>query len=240
MQADKVEIWWMRLDAIASDDWQGLGAMLDDDDRQRAGRFTHDQGRRTYVAAHALARALLSSWQPRPANDWRFVIDGRGKPEVVVPAGAPRLRLNLSHTNGLVAAALCLDHDVGVDVEFLGRKADCLALGRRFFAPSECAILRAVPPHRLMETFLSLWTLKEAYVKAIGKGLAQALDRFAFTLHPPAITFVQADDDDAAHWLFRQQRVGEDHLLAVALHHPQPQKVKVSCRCVTPAEFLVI
>jgi len=239
MQADKVEIWWMRMDAIASDDWPRLDALLGDDDHLRVSRFTHDQGRQTYVAAHALARALLSSWQACPPRDWRFVIDGRGKPEVVVPAGAPRLRLNLSHTNGLVAAALCLDHDVGVDVEFLGRKADCLALGRRFFAPSECEILHAVPPHRLMETFLSLWTLKEAYVKAIGKGLAQALDRFAFTLHPPAISFAQTGDDDAEQWLFHQERVGEDHLLAVALHHPQPQKVKVSCHSVTPAELAV-
>ncbi|MGE4279630.1 MAG: 4'-phosphopantetheinyl transferase superfamily protein [Magnetospirillum sp.] len=239
MQADKVEIWWMRMDAVAFDDWQRLEALLDDDDHQRLARFNHVQGRQTYVAAHALARALLSSWQRRPPEDWRFVIDGRGKPEVVVPAGAPRLRLNLSHTNGLVAAALCLDHDVGIDVEDLGRKADCLALGKRFFAPSECALLQAVPPQRLTETFLSLWTLKEAYVKAIGKGLAQALDRFAFTLEPPAITFAQAMDDDAAHWLFHQERVGDDHVLALALHHPHPQQVAMSWRAVTPADLAV-
>lgn len=238
MPANIVAVRWLELEAVEAGQWPGLEALLDDAERARAARYHFERDRLVYIAAHALGRALLSEWAGGAPQDWRFQVVEHGKPEVVAPAGAPRLRLNLSHTRGLAAAALVEDHDVGIDVEWLDRKAPTMDLARRFFAPAECAHLEALPEGAFVEAFLAFWTLKEAYVKAIGKGLAQPLDSFAFTLDPVAIRFDAALADDPARWLFRRFQPSPSHLLALALRHPYPATVTVEARPVSAGDVL--
>ncbi|CDK97973.1 putative 4'-phosphopantetheinyl transferase [Magnetospirillum gryphiswaldense MSR-1 v2] len=237
MHKDRAEIWWMEVAAITDDQWQRMETWLDQAERDRAGRFKFASDRHTYVAAHVLGRFLLSSWQSQVMPvEWRFSLGDHGKPEVVVAEAMPRYRLNLSHTGGLAAAALTIDHPIGIDVEWLDRRPpDCLALAERFFAASECDLVRQTAPDQRMLTFLGLWTLKEAYVKAIGKGLAQPLDAFAFTLDPVAIRF--DGDDDPGRWLFRRFSPTPRHLMALALGHDQPAQVEVTARPVTFAQL---
>lgn len=224
---DTVALWWLEVDRVSAADLARLEALLDEDERDRARRFHFDHDRLSYVAAHALGRRLLSAWAGGEPSAWRFTVSKYGKPEVLSPPSAPRLRLNLSHTRGLAAAVLTEDRDVGIDVEWLDRRPADADLARRFFAPAECAQLEAVPPALADEMFLSFWTLKEAYIKAIGRGLAQPLDSFAFTLNPLAICFEAGMSDDPACWLFQRFRPTSSHLMALALHHPDPHKVKV-------------
>lgn len=238
MAADRVVVRWLALDGIAAEQWPHLEALLDEAERARAKRYAFERDRLVYIAAHALGRVLLSHWAGGAPQDWRFTLGAHGKPEVMVPSGMPRLRLNLSHTNGLAAAVLTEDHDVGIDVEWLDRRAPTMELARRFFAEAECAALAAVPEAEFVETFLAFWTLKEAYVKAIGKGLAQPLDSFAFTLKPPAIRFDDRLADDPAHWLFRRFRPGRHHLLALALRHPRPAEVAIDADAISGSELL--
>ncbi|TNC98604.1 MAG: 4'-phosphopantetheinyl transferase [Stygiobacter sp.] len=223
----------MEVAAVTDDQWQRMESWLDQAERDRAGRFKFASDRHTYVAAHALGRFLLSSWHPRmKPTEWRFGIGDHGKPEVEVAAAMPRYRLNLSHTGGLAAAALTIDHPIGIDVEWLDRRPpDCLALAERFFAASECELVRQTAPDRRMSVFLGLWTLKEAYVKAIGKGLAQPLDSFAFTLDPVAVRF--DGDDDPGRWLFRRFAPTARHLMALAVGHEQAVPVEITARPVT-------
>ena len=75
-------------------------------------------------------------------------------------------------------------HDaVGVDVEHEGRIVAALDLARRFFTPREAAELSSLPPEQQRTAFLRLWTLKEAFLKALGVGLAKSLDGFSFSAH---------------------------------------------------------
>lgn len=235
--SQRATVWWMATETVAACEWPRLVALLDDGERQRAARMGIEANRRSYVAAHALGRVLLSSWAGGAAQDWRFETGAHGKPEVVSPPGVPRLRLNLSHTRGLAAAALTVGHDIGVDVEWLERKSTGLAVARRFFAAEECAQLEKVPPEAAHRTFLSLWTLKEAYVKAIGKGLAQPLDSFAFTLDPLTVRFDGTPADDPARWRFRRLQPTPGHLLALALGLAAPGEVTVETAARTAAEL---
>jgi 4'-phosphopantetheinyl transferase len=76
-----------------------------------------------------------------------------------------------------VAVAVARDRPVGVDAEDRERRVDWAVVARRFFAPVEVASLDALATEALRrERFFALWTLKEAWLKARGLGLALALD----------------------------------------------------------------
>jgi len=237
MVSPQVWIWTLPVTEMSSLPWSRLEAVLDPSESVRGERFKSPLDRQTYVAAHAVGRFLLSFILGGDPGQWRFQTDDRGKPEVVWQKTAPRPRLNLSHTRGVVAAALSLDHDVGVDVESLGRKVDGLALAKRFFSAAEYQMLRHADPLVRGRDFLSVWTLKEAVVKAAGTGMARQMSAFTVRLDPPAIIF-ENDDGDPAQWLLRQWLLESGHVMALALRHPEPAQVTVEYRPLTDKDLL--
>lgn len=227
--SDSVEIRWLEVADIAPADWPRLELLMDAEERARAARFRFDRDRHSYIAAHALLRAMLSRRVPTAPADWRFTTNPQGKPEAVMPPGWPRLRVNLSHTRGLVAVALTVDRDVGIDVEWRARGNLTLEIADRYFAPAEIAALEAMSAERLEDGLFAFWTLKEAFIKAIGLGLSFPLDAFAFGLEPLSISFVPGHEVPGP-WLFRRFRPTEAHAMALALRHPVPSRVSITAR----------
>ena len=126
------------------------------------------------------------------------------------------LHFNLAHTSGVVAMAVCRHERVGVDVEKLGSAP--LAVADRFFSAAEAAQLRSLPPDAQPRRFMRLWTLKEAYLKAVGTGLAGGLGRMSFLFDAgESFRFERVDDTDASRWQFRQFDIGAEHVLALAV-----------------------
>ncbi|OEJ69010.1 4'-phosphopantetheinyl transferase family protein [Magnetovibrio blakemorei] len=229
---NRVDVWWLDLATLSDGHWPTLEALLDVEERERAQRFHFLHDRHAYIAAHAVARALLTRWTGHEASSWRFTIGPYGKPEVVSPLNLPRLRINLSHTRGIVAVALTQHHDIGVDVEWLERQCDIDSLAERVFTSEERALLQTTPADKKQDIFLTLWTLKEAYIKAIGKGLSQPLDAFHFSLEPLAIQFKTnlLDDipNDPQTWGFRRASPTNAHRLALAVRHSDPSRLDVT------------
>jgi 4'-phosphopantetheinyl transferase len=165
-------------------------------------------------------RSTLSTLADRAPADWRFTTNHHGKPEAVLQDGEPHLRINLSHTRGLVAVAVALESDIGIDVEWMRRGNLTRELGLEIFAPAECAVIRASDEEELEERLFAFWTLKEAYIKAVGEGLSIRLDSFAFSLVPLAIAFPGSAKDDPAQWFFQRFCPTPDHAMALAIRRP--------------------
>jgi 4'-phosphopantetheinyl transferase len=224
---DTVEIAWLDVRDIEEQTWPELARLIDESERTRADRFRFEADRQAYIAAHALVRARLSCHAAVDAADWQFTTGSSGRPEIVPRAGLPPLRFNLSHTRGLVAIAVTAESDVGLDVECLDRSDLTMALAAEFFAEAEVADLRAMGGPR--EALFGVWTLKEAYLKAIGQGLMLPLKSFSVRLDPPGL---RAPANEARRWLMRRFQPTADHLMALALRHPNPDRVTVTCGAV--------
>jgi 4'-phosphopantetheinyl transferase len=217
---ESVVVWTAFTTGQESDDELArLLSLVPADEATRSDRFFHRADRIRFLLARALARAALSRWAPLPPLSWAFRFNEHGRPELANrPAGVPDLRFNISHTDGLVACAVTVGREVGVDVEYIGRRLE-YAVPERFFSPKEVSDLRSLPVTEQPHAFFDYWTLKEAYIKARGLGLALPLRHFTFIRRAgaaPAIEFAPELHDDPSSWQFAQFWPSKDHRMAVA------------------------
>jgi 4'-phosphopantetheinyl transferase len=214
----EVHVYCRVTDALDETAMADAVSLLSSDEHTRYTRFLFARDRREYAAAHALVRTSLSRYAEVAPRSWSFREEQGGKPSLVADPCVPQLSFSLSHTHGLVACAIAAGADVGSDVEDVDRDVDD-RVPQRFFSARERADLGRCPSDILRaKRFFDLWTLKEAYIKAIGKGLSHPLDTIVFTLDDDhGITFTPPSEVDAASWSFRLFSPTERHRLAVAV-----------------------
>jgi 4'-phosphopantetheinyl transferase len=192
------------------------------DERAREDTFLFEHDRHAYRVARALLRTVLAGYLGTSPSALAFSRGAHGRPELE-GRGTPPLRFNLSHAPGLAVLAVTAAGELGVDVEDVERPGEWVGGASSFFAPAEVSALARVPAPRRRERFFELWTLKEAYLKARGTGLALPLDGFAFEMDGPgALGFTAPPDIDPAPgaWSFVLLAPGPRHRAAVALRHP--------------------
>lgn len=183
-------------------------------ERERYARFQHAATAHEYLLGRRLVRAWLHALTGHPSADWVFEEGPKGRPEIAAPAST--LRFNLAHSGGVVACVMTNAHEAGVDVEDLQRRAVERDLWHRFCAPSEAADIEAQPQSDQQRRFLTYWTLKEAYLKARGLGIAVHLADIAFDLSAPRprITFRESLEGTPDTWQFAVTEVRPHHLIS--------------------------
>lgn len=183
--------------------------------RVRYDAYRRDSDRDMFLLGRALARTLVGRALGVSPHGWPWREGARGRPEVDTPDC--RLRFNLAHSAGRVACVLAHDRDVGVDLEDLQRRPVEPAVVTRYCAPAEAADVQAAG-QAWHDRFLHYWTLKEAYLKARGLGIAVQLAHLQFRIDPLPIrvTFLASLRGHDDRWTFYLTQVSERHLVAVA------------------------
>jgi 4'-phosphopantetheinyl transferase len=221
----EIHVWSIRLDP-APERVEALGRSLSPDERERAARFRFDKHRRQYVVGRGALRTLLAFYTGTTPELIRFDYGPRGKPFLAVGAvGAASqnpggLFFNLSNSDEMALAGFLQGREIGVDLEFRKPMPDCEQISERFFSASERDVLRALPAHLKEEAFFNCWTRKEAYLKAVGEGLAAPLDSFDVTLAPgdePRMLSLKGDAAAGARWFFRHLLPADQYVGAVAV-----------------------
>ncbi len=210
-------------------------AWMNPEETARHTRFMFARHRQQFLVARALVRTTLSRYVDLEPAAWRFTNNQWGRPDIDAGHGPGDLRFNLSHTDGLVAVAMARG-ELGVDVEDTWRRSHTDQIAEHFFAPAEVAALRALPPERQHGRFFELWTLKEAYIKARGMGLAIALHSFAYALEGSriGITIDDTHGDVAEGWQFMLGAPTERHRLALAVRFAGGEAAQVRVIEVVP------
>ncbi|MBA7474705.1 hypothetical protein ES707_10059 [subsurface metagenome] len=171
------------------------------------------------VTGWLLARLALSECFPVRPQDWRFARDGRGKPFIIAPEEYRPVGIGISHTDGLVACLISGDTTAAVDVERIRPYDDLSQLVPILLSRSEQRCLASLDGERWLRRFFEYWTLKEAFAKAVGLGLAFEFASACFEIEEGDETTVQfaAPDGDSAAWIFRRLVLGPDWAGAVAV-----------------------
>jgi len=167
-----VDIWHadLRLD---SESLSNLSSALDELEKQKSDTFKLPMIRDRYMAVRAISRHVLASYSNHDPARLQFTVGEHGKPGLV----GQSLHFNISHSDHLLLMAVANFPDIGVDIEVIKPRINLDGLARRCFSVSELAAWQSAPKVQSKEVFYRLWTKKEAFVKAIGRGIAMGLDQ---------------------------------------------------------------
>lgn len=116
--------------------------------------------------------------------------------------------------------AFTREREIGIDVECIRLVSEAEQIAARFFSSRESAQLRALPPEQQQAAFFNCWTRREAYLKALGHGLARPLNEFDVSLVPgePARLLHIADHpEEASRWFMQELKPAAGYVAALAL-----------------------
>jgi 4'-phosphopantetheinyl transferase len=194
--------------------------LLSPDELEQQQRFRQPEDRHRYLLTRALLRTALSGYSSVPAAEWSFARDTFGRPHITNQhPDAAQISFNISHTREVILLGITQRVALGVDIEHLQERADGLQLAERYFSVHEAASVRALPESLQQGRFFEYWTLKEAYIKALGRGLSIPLSRFSFDRGDGGVSLTaEAEvDSDPGRWRFWLLRPRADHLAAVCV-----------------------
>ena len=179
---------------------------LADEERARHQRFYFEPDKRQFALSHTMLRSVLSLYTGIPADQIEYCKTGNGKPGLVDCGEAGDLRFNLSHSGNRCLLGIVRDYEIGVDVEYRKPVRRFDGLVRRCFDPVERASLAQLDVQAQQRRFYDYWTLKEAVIKACGRGLTMPLQKFGFRFAGKdesslSVTFDPSLDEAAASWL---------------------------------------
>ena len=216
--AVRVDIWAWSLDPSAHD-IAHHAALLDRDERHRAGRFLNERHGSRFVVGRAGMRLRLARYLKTSPADLVFSYGPHGKPMLATP-GAPHF--NLAHSDGEAVLAVCQDLEVGVDVE-RGHKLDTDIVSR-FFSSDEIALWQLLPEAERERAFFRAWTAKEALLKALGVGLSVPLSAFSVHISADEPLRLQSVPQGAAlpvNWSLQEFAPAPDYYGTLAVAAPR-------------------
>jgi 4'-phosphopantetheinyl transferase len=234
---DDAQLWHLAPAAIAPGQLRTkCWDLLSPDERARYDRYHFAHDRHQYLTARWLVRTLLARYTGQHPAQLSFVANAHGRPELSASACVQPLRFNLAHTRDLVVCLVALGREIGVDVEKLDAGQHGPELAATVLSPRELASFAALAPALRPRRFIELWTLKEAYVKARGLGLAIPLGQFGFELDDGATARIDIEPslgDDSSSWEFRHVEIGSEHLACTAMRLRCGRSAQVTIRPLT-------
>lgn len=223
LAARQVHVWQICLEQ-GDDLLDRFRGTLEPDELERAGRFRFARLQRHFIASRGFLRYVLARYLGVRPEELRFSYNDYGKPGLV---GEQSLQFNMSHSHEVGLVAVTRDAAVGVDVEHIRADFASEEIATRFFSRLEVETFSSLPREEKVAAFFRCWARKEAYIKAIGKGLSQPLDAFDVTLAPadPA-ALLRAGEEDKLQWSMSDIDVGSDYASALAV---EGEPLQISC-----------
>ncbi|MFJ2239666.1 4'-phosphopantetheinyl transferase family protein [Streptomyces sp. NPDC087859] len=176
--------------------------------------------RARYAASRRLLKGAAAAALGVGSADLELTYGPTGRPSL---RGFDQIDISLSHTGDRLLVGLTTRGLIGVDVEPAARHLYRPSLKRRICTPQESRDLERLPQEDRNVGLVRLWTLKEAYSKAIGQGMAFRFTEFGFGPETMPVRVHRPDGSagTGAQWSFRTYAVdagGAAFVMSAAVH----------------------
>ena len=204
-----IQIWSISLDADENFRSACLNA-LGEKGRERISYFKFKQVQESYIISQGGLRLLLSYYLNIPTEQLQIGKLSKGKPYSI---DNPELRFNMSNSGRRVVYAFSTEEEIVIDLEKLRELSHLDELIEKNYTSYERDYINKMPEHRLYR-FFKFWTIKEAYLKAIGVGMRIPPDNLNFSVQNgdynlQSIKGVPIDIDEGE-WIFKHFTLEND------------------------------
>lgn len=141
---------------------------------------------------------------------------------------------NLSHSGNWVLCGIS-NKTLGIDVEQINEKE--LSIANKIYTKEECNHIFTQSMENRVKEFYKIWTLKESYVKCIGKGLSIPFNSFMFQFYEDDIQFYLQGERNF-NFLFKVQQLDQKHFTALCVYTKSEHMINDRIRILTLEELL--
>ncbi len=201
LSGSTVHVWHAALDD--ADREKDFTSCLSSAERDRAQKLRFEEHRCRYVAFHGVARMILGGYLEVRPDEVRFELGPYGKPDVAADQNPGGLSFNMSESQGHALYGITREHAIGVDIEGIRDINSMETIIANTFTPTEQASFRGLSADKKRDMFFACWTRKEAFAKAVGRGLSLPLSSFDVALGqdtPARLPRLDESVGDAARW----------------------------------------
>lgn len=219
LENNQVHVWRANLD-LSDTELDYLTTFLSPDEITRANKFRFPYLQTRFTAARGILRQLLGHYLSLSPDKVEFQYSDRGKPQLSDLKSDRVLQFNISHSQEYALFGFTYQALIGVDIEYIREMSDALKIAERFFSAREYKLLQETVKEEQQALFFTLWTAKEAYLKAVGTGLSGSLDTVEIELdlqRNPCLQSIHGDRDVTVDWSLYPCLPAQDYLGAIAI-----------------------
>jgi len=202
-------------------------SFLDQDEQTRYSQFILEDLCHTYLVTRGIIRFILGYYTHRAPEAISFGLSPNGKPFLSHSQG---IEFSLSHSGSHIALAVGRSGKIGIDIEVYQRPAIPLKeLAENCFSPKEFMQWQLLSKEKgeteQIQNFTRIWTLKEAYLKAVGTGLRKPLKSFSVEMQPEGGITLD-DKEGVSNWQFFISGENENYPLALVYESSPGEGIK--------------
>jgi 4'-phosphopantetheinyl transferase len=217
LSANEVRLRLVSISDFDDDALERYTLTFSDDELARVVQLRTEQLRTEFVVAHGFLREMLGRYLEVDPVSVVFWGERHEKPSVLSPAGTG-INFSLSHSGGKILYAFATGRKVGVDIEKIEPEKCDATVAHTIFTHQELGEWWSLPEQLRARGFFCGWVRKEAFVKAVGRGMSLDLKSFSVTLDPrkPASLKLPPEFGEQQ-WNLHALKAGPEFAAAVAV-----------------------
>lgn len=211
MNSHFVNLWHGELLPIDREE-KAYWVLLSDDEKKKASTFSRQDLQQKYIKTRGMVRTILAFYLKQEASTIIIKQREHGKP--FVPN--ENLYFNLSHTGNRLVVAVSNCTELGIDIEQNKKRKSLPALAEKCFSNEEVIFWNALSEQKKVSFFYCFWVRKEAFVKAVGRGLGIGLNQCSIDLNnQDFFSRIPTDYGVASDWKIIDVLLDKNHTCAI-------------------------
>lgn len=191
-----------------------LTCLLDLEEINSVNRYYKEADKNRFIICRSILKYLLSMHARMDVEHVKIDYLANKKPYL---PSHPSLFFNVSHSENYALIAIA-NRPIGIDIEYINENFNFTPLLHDIFNDTEVSFIKKSQDKR--HAFYSLWTRKEAFVKALGKGID---DDFLKTPSLDGLHYLNTSDVEAnKNWNIQGFEITDHYLGALAYEETTP------------------
>lgn len=211
-----IHLWIVRLNEWKSHLFE-LKALLSSEEIERSLRLKVKDKQEQFICSRAISRIILGSYLDKNPANLQIHSTPDGKPYLE----KSEIRFNLSHSGDILLCGLSYKSEIGIDIQQIYAITNLETIIKNYFSENERKYLDSQPVDQLNNHFFAIWTAKEAYLKAIGKGFQKSPTKIS-TLPDESLQNFLLDhphsDQKSQEWTISSIEVYQGYKAAIAVN----------------------